>query len=1209
MPTNVISGRVVLKETGIGVPDLLVVIHDLDPGTVPEEATGTSRGRGGIAPAAVQPGLGDRLGSRLTDTAGAFTFSFEDEEFQIRNANEKRPDLHLVVLAPEEPGAEPQSRILYTSSELRRDAGRTEQYLIRLPGDVLTRAGVPIPLDPAVARHDARAVVSKVAQAAAWRTELEQETRKLAAARVADAREEARRTDDIVEQRLIESLTGVTAEEAQRLNIVPPGKKTEEVVWATAVRRIEKVNDEPAVTGYLVLTHEEAQRFRDNGGWRTDIAAAEIEPYLYRTHEKEGRPTFITRNDPVEAMCRAASTNDPLAAPGTGSSGSPSSGGGSPNGTSSDPEVTALDLPRFVGRIISGMAPPEDPSSVEGENGLPESNGSLGTRGRPTAADIQRSIAELRIASGPADVTAFHDYHNLQIAFDYVWKQLLDEGVIETGKALARTIADQGGDPLAALASASDPIVALKQETRHIMRTNDRFGTQLPTWVGDLVVDPSLEEPLPPGGGPGGGGPGGGPGAGTGGGGGGPRGPRGLPSGPFANPGSVTTTIAQSPHFLLAELEAMLYEKHKFEVFAPGSVNFGLLVTYRQKWQPITYQAGALVHTLTLAPKETRKVTSRRTVKRDRSVKETESNLRNRTDEMKTTARVDAEVVDRASTKTNFTLNAKGSYNIGIAKGDSTTTLDKTAEASSQETKKSFHESVMSAAMQLRSERGWSFETKDVFEDEITDSSEITNPNDELTATYLFYELERRYLVSESLHRLTPVVLVAMEVPNPGRQPIDRILLKHSWIINRVLLDDRYRAPLEYLCSRIVGDELALKHMSDNLEAVRASVEQLKKMHRDVVVFKNLREEWHTAAVKRRADKVAGQNTEGWAESALEVVTGSGDEEDVESARILEDLNRELFERTVREEKDIRMRLEAETAALTATSDAYAKAAAEHTNRLMEVNGLRVHFKENVLYYMQAIWSFTFEDQIFFSLCNVKAPVLTDTAKTYGVTEAVDPPLSVAAHPDRVVLEVRAKVTLKPEISVEKDATTLVQIADLDRPLGFKGNYMIFPLRKSNPLTDLMMVPYVDTELGLHDPDELGAWAPADFAHYARCLLEVHRQRDDLTEAEFAALEHRLRDQYTRIVSSPRRVSDEIIVPTDSLFIEALPGAHALLEDFKLQHRRMDVEKVREETRKLKLESLRYAARILDKSFEDPDIERKIVINGASNGIVVPADQ
>lgn len=36
---NVISGRVVLKETGVGIPHLLVVICDVDPGTSPEETS------------------------------------------------------------------------------------------------------------------------------------------------------------------------------------------------------------------------------------------------------------------------------------------------------------------------------------------------------------------------------------------------------------------------------------------------------------------------------------------------------------------------------------------------------------------------------------------------------------------------------------------------------------------------------------------------------------------------------------------------------------------------------------------------------------------------------------------------------------------------------------------------------------------------------------------------------------------------------------------------------------------------------------------------------------------------------------------------------------------------------------------------------------------------------------------------------------------
>src|SRR5581483_1751900 len=127
------------------------------------------------------------------------------------------------------------------------------------------------------------------------------------------------------------------------------------------------------------------------------------------------------------------------------------------------------------------------------------------------------------------------------------------------------------------------------------------------------------------------------------------------------------------------------------------------------------------------------------------------------------------EIVQKAQDKTNFNATAKGNYDIGISSGDSTSSLTRDAEASSQETKKSFHEAVLKAAQEFKDERKIEVETKQLEETEYTDTAEITNPNDELTVTYLFYELQRRFRVSEHIHRLTPVVLVAMEVPNPSR--------------------------------------------------------------------------------------------------------------------------------------------------------------------------------------------------------------------------------------------------------------------------------------------------------------------------------------------------------------------------------------------------------------------------------------------------------
>jgi hypothetical protein len=253
-----------------------------------------------------------------------------------------------------------------------------------------------------------------------------------------------------------------------------------------------------------------------------------------------------------------------------------------------------------------------------------------------------------------------------------------------------------------------------------------------------------------------------------------------------------------------------------------------------------------------------------------------------------------------------------------------------------------------------------------------------------------------------------------------------------------------------------------------------------------------------------------------------------------------------------------------------------------------------------MLFYMQAIWSFTFQDQIFFMLHKLKAPKLSSTVKTYSVAPAAVVPASIVVKPGHTVLEVHATVKLKSGLDPAEDFVTLAEIADLDSPLGYKGNYMIFPLKQSNALTDFMMMPYVDSELGLHDPDELGNWTPEDFTKYVACL------KANLPSGEFDEVKDQLREQYMRILSVPRRAEDEVVVPTGSLFIEALPGAHPILEDFKLLHRVVDVKKVHAEVRKLEMENIRYAARILSGEREDPEIEKKITVEGTDETIVNP---
>jgi hypothetical protein len=88
----------------------------------------------------------------------------------------------------------------------------------------------------------------------------------------------------------------------------------------------------------------------------------------------------------------------------------------------------------------------------------------------------------------------------------------------------------------------------------------------------------------------------------------------------------------------------------------------------------------------------------------------------------------------------------------------------------------------------------------------------------------------------------------------------------------------------------------------------------------------------------------------------------------------------------------------------------------------------------------------------------------------------------------------------------------------------------------------------------------------------------------------------------------PHKDKEMVIVPTTSLCIEALPGKHPILEDFKLIHRVVDVKKAQSEVRHAELENVRLAARAVKGEYEDPDIEKKILIEGDAKNINVSSD-
>ena len=1192
---NQVSGKVLLKETNIGIPDLLVEIYDIDPGTKPEEVVAGDGALTGIAVTRAASSsvsqanlLGDRLGSVLTDRAGFFKLDYEDADFRRRNSQEQRPDLLLMVRAPEEMDSLSNAKVLHVSKDIRQSAGATETYIIRISNQKLSAAGVSSPTGITLDAEEPDAVIQKVSLAITRQAKIRSEVQKIAAQQVAAQRQRVERVEREVESRLLETLTGVPDRLAERLNYVRPGGDMEAAMFSTIKKNIEgTINRASPAKGYLVLSESQAQSFRkEDGTFRDDIPHQELEPLLFGAAEDGQRPTFLIRESPLDLLRQAqgpAAIPPSPTAPSVGPNGAGSRAGGSNGGEAigsaaasnvdSLAAVSPSQIPDFVGRLIETMTSPEEAVA-------------FGVKPRATQDAIDGEISAFRLRSGPADVPAFYDFHSLQIALDYVWQKAIDEGVIESAKELSLQLIEMGGDPLGALRNSANPARALREELRTVQAALSapnlnsvaaRIKEESPKDDDDGTGGPGNTAPPPP-------------------------------TGGVKPPPNKDDERPPSPPELLSQLQGLLKERFAFEIFAPGSVNFGILVSYRQRWAPINYQVGDLIRTITLTPKETRKVNAKRVVKKDRSVKEMEDSLRVRKEESNVTSRDEAEIIAKAEVKTNFSLTAQGSFNIGIAKGDSTTVFGRDAVTNSSDTKKAFREAVIKAAQEFRNERKLEVETKETYEAEVTESAEITNPNDELPVTYLFYELQRRYKISETIHRLSPVVLVAMDVPNPGRREIDALLLTYGWIIDRVLLDDQFRKPLEYMRTKLVGEESALTALRANVTVMAGVVKELKKSYTQARDKTNVLGDLLTGQIVLKARATEAQESEGFWEKAVESVTGD-DGASVEGARILEDAARERFERAVNREKELRAQLDSEAAALRSANDAYARALAEHLNCLMDIGSLRLHVKENILYYMQAIWSHTFRDQLFLTLHKKKVPRLTPREKRYRLSVPGGPPPSVPTKPGRVVVEVSAELRLESQLDPNEDFVTLAEVADLDNLLGFKGNYLIFPLRQSNALTDFMMTPYVDSELGLRDPDELGNFTPEEFAAYARALhaqMQGQLERGEITEAELAASVAQLSDQFRRLFSAPRRAEDEITVPTGSLYIEALPGAHPILEDFKLMHRAVDVKKVQAEVRRMEMENVRYAARILSNEREDPDIERKIVISGNGESIVVP---
>lgn len=1212
---NTVSGKILEKETGRGVGDLLVELFDIDAWPDPESSGGNGEvvERSASAPPVFEVSalykVAERMGSTLTDTAGRFTLEVTRQDFNIPGRSEQKPDLMLVVLAPDEPGLALDQRLLYQTRNVYLNAGHQEAFIVRLPSALLVEKGIastaPRAETEGEGKDRARLFLGTRDSELLFDTEV-------AAARSAQVSHDNEKR--AVFRAQIKSVLAEDFVAAHPVGEVVVGTDTVEekshTVARSGVDRMNTAVNAEASRGVAVnLYLTEADR-NDLGALLTGPAGTfvpidgeRIDPLLFGPNSSENIGTLLVNANPIAAYCAQESFDEQCARLHAGIPADQQHDhdeGPVPDvpGQPGDDLETVVDddVATFLARLLRDMPSPDRVLQPE-----------LITK-RQTAEELQAHFANVFLPKGPAEVPAKYHFSTLDIAFDHVWKQLFDETIPDLAYTANSLSESRLGEPdlirgpflrgallnalIMVTPSEVPPAVAKhfdisKEEYNELSPShrdelarlagdiNRRLAGRLSSAPGGTIVSVGF-----------------------------------VVDGPTPRDMRVIQRLTEqadrlidavrhddyhSLHKTLRELQQRLSGAYEFTVFAADkdyhSVNFGLINTYEQEWTPITIQPGRLVKTIPLAPKEERRYTikSKRTEKR--SSKEAKKHNQMLANEQTSVSRVEAEIMSKANTKTTFGLTAEGDYDIGLASGKSTTTFGAEAANESSQHRKDFREAVLKAVQEYRDETSYEVSTDSEISFESEESGLLQNSNEEKSVSHLFYELQKRYRLAERLYRVMPVVLVAQEVPSPD-QITPAWVLAHDWILRRVLLDDSFRPSLDYLASNSVGDDFALREMRKNLRQQRNLVETLRIEFSAASVEADNRYSALARAIETRIEEESEERTDGFFSDVGDFFGGGG--QDPEAAKARELAAKDAHQYALEKAEKAAAALRQEINALHQLTEAYNKTVQARLDNETRVKRLLVHLRSNILYYMQAIWAMEPPDQQLLRLHKVRVPVLELDTRTYHVK--VDPEPDIFARfrepgtqKHRAFL--KGKLKTLPDADDAFPTVPLVQIAEM-KPVACFGNYLAFRMKAHNALTEFMAAPYIDRAFGAMDPDELSNVSLDQFSKYVCCLHERMKPED------FDDLRDELREWLEKILSSPQRNGDEIVVPTGSLFIESLVDPNTVLEDFKLKHRELDVYKVGEDVRRAGLENLRLAARLVNKEREDPQIDKKILVEG-----------
>ncbi|MBV6506424.1 MAG: hypothetical protein ILNGONEN_02001 [Syntrophorhabdaceae bacterium] len=458
---------------------------------------------------------------------------------------------------------------------------------------------------------------------------------------------------------------------------------------------------------------------------------------------------------------------------------------------------------------------------------------------------------------------------------------------------------------------------------------------------------------------------------------------------------------------------------YNFDIFQPDTINLGLRLIYRQEWKPLQYQTGELLNTIPLTPGEKIKYETKvwQTTKSTQEINE--STTYSTEEILSTTERDVHEIMKRAAQRFTISTEASGSGNLGIWKASGSVKSTYDYQQESKETKNRFREAMSKSTQSIKNERKVSINISTEIGSESKMTREISNPNDEITVTYLFYELQRAYEVTEYLYDFVPVVYVANPIPT-ANEITDDWVIRHDWIIAGAIRDKSFIENLVFISQEMPGLKFA---RNTALEVYQEALSVLREIKKQLQVQReNL-----TAAIEKLKN------------GGLTLY--------------------EIFDilKSIREARteiaELQKRLEPAQTALDKAEERFSEENFKYEQGRKKVDRLLNHVRDNILHYMQAIWDAEPLGQRYLRLRSILYPHVELT----GVE------LDNEHNPRNPQFEI-------------KEWYPLADVVDTNCPLGYVGNYTVYRLmRDDNAMVNWMAQSFLKTnangEKQVQDPD------------------------------------------------------------------------------------------------------------------------------------------